>query len=130
PRRRVAALRVSGARARESAGLTRGADDGEEAGLGEAVPLVPRGRRSRRRRRSLTRRRVLLGAALALALLLASGAALAGSAWYVIVAGCTLEGRTPAALGSSSSLYAADGTFLGYVPSPVRRHPVPLGRVS
>lgn len=91
-------------------------------------------RRLRRRRHLRSRRRLQV---LGLCVLFAAGALAAGtaavakSAWDSFNASCTLDGLHPRVfLGADTYVYAADGSFLGALPSKVHRRPVDLSQMS
>src|SRR3954447_9590378 len=92
--------------------------------------MTQRQRARRRRRRGGSKGRIALVAVAAVVIVL--GAAVAGVAsWVAGIANsapdCTK--LRPLAQPLNSSIYAADGTFLGYVPSDSARTPVKLGKV-
>src|SRR5581483_4194948 len=75
--------------------------------------------------------RVVLVAVLVV-LLAAIGAAVVAAATAVQVAltDCTLAGRTPRAEPTTSVIYAANGAYLGAIPSPTYRQPVRYAQIS
>jgi penicillin-binding protein 1A len=116
----------------------RGSPSGRDARRGRSYRVEDEAyvRREFRRRRS-RRRRGGARRVVALTVLLLAAIALSGAAALVIVArspgpvvGCDLDSTQPRAFGRTSLVYAADGSWLGTVPTGRNREPVPLWRMG
>jgi penicillin-binding protein 1A len=88
-------------------------------------------RRKRRRARIRSRRRRNV-AVLGLAVALVGGAIVAGTVGGAVALGssCDLSSLQRVEVGMNSFVYAADGSFLGAIPSEKNRQPVPLRTMS
>jgi penicillin-binding protein 1A len=88
-------------------------------------------RHSRLRRRNRKRRSIVLVGALLLASIIALLlATVAFTGQQILMSQCSLQDLRPLSLGENSFLYAANGEFLGVIPSATNRQPLPLSQIS
>jgi len=99
----------------------------EDVDLAALVALIRARRRKARSRRGRVIATVFVVGLLLFAAALA-GAALTGRA--LVFGSCDLASLRPVTLGSNSFLYAADGSFLGVIPSAKNREPLRLDEMS
>ena len=103
----------------------------DDAGHSDGLGLVVARRRRRRRGARAVRWFVLpLLAVVVLAAGLGAAALTVFARDPAALVGCDLGSTRPSFLGANTSVYAADGSRLGLVPSPWNRHPVPLAAMG